>query len=569
MKFLSICSGIEAASVAFEPLGWKAVGFSEIDKFPCELLAHHYPDVPNYGDMSKWEEWPDMKIDLLCGGTPCQAFSVAGKRGGMSDERGNLSLTFCRIADRYQPEWVLWENVPGVLSDKDNAFGCFLAELCGAESAIEPTGGRWPNAGMVDGPKRTAAWRVLDAQYFGVAQRRRRVFVLAVPSSGERSVASVLFECEGVPRHSAPSRSTGQGTPTGAKAGVGGGGEQVVDAPEVMCTLRGTGSGFDRPGNAATEHETYLPVIQGCDVYNGELNPHPSLNQSHNTGSPGYSNQELFSQRGAGLVGEQVAHTLQTTCDDYSRADGFNMVVEPQGCDVYNGELTGDTAATLTKASGGANTSGPKVMSIQGNAIREKATSGCGGKGRNDDDLSFTLNTADKHAVAFSISSQNSGAMKSDNPKTGHKETDVARTVDATDMSPAKHQGGNAIVQPVAFDERNIHLWSNKNRETCPSLTATDYKGAKGVIEETPRDSVNMQVRRLTPVECERLQGFEDNYTLIPYRGKPADKCPDGPRYKSLGNSWAVPCARWIAERIMKEEAYLKERNRANQTKEE
>ena len=208
MRFGSVCSGIEAASVAFSPLGWKAAWFSEIEQFPCEVLKHHYPDVPNHGDMTTLParilsgevEAPDM----LCGGTPCQAFSVAGQRKSLDDDRGNLSLVFCEVADAIdhirlirgdRASIVFWENVPGVLNTKDNAFGCFLAELVGADFPLSSgaDGNKWPTSGYVAGPKRQAAWRVLDAQYFGVPQRRRRVFVVA-SAREDFDPSKVLFE---------------------------------------------------------------------------------------------------------------------------------------------------------------------------------------------------------------------------------------------------------------------------------------------------------------------------------------------------------------------------------------
>lgn len=197
LRFGSVCSGIEAASVAWNPLGWEAAWFSEIEPFPCAVLAHRFPDVPNLGDMTTLpQRILDGEIeapDLLCGGTPCQAFSVAGKRRSLDDARGNLSLVFCQIADaihsartrlRKSSPIVFWENVPGVLNTKDNAFGCFLAELIGADAPLSSGSVRWPCAGLVAGPKRKVAWRVLDAQHFGVPQRRRRVFVVASPIEG-------------------------------------------------------------------------------------------------------------------------------------------------------------------------------------------------------------------------------------------------------------------------------------------------------------------------------------------------------------------------------------------------
>lgn len=197
LRFGSVCSGIEAASVAWNPLGWEAAWFAEIEPFPCAVLAYRFPDVPNYGDMTTLPqrilEGEVEAPDLLCGGTPCQAFSVAGKRRSLDDARGNLSLVFCQIADaihsartrlRKSSPIVFWENVPGVLNTKDNAFGCFLAELVGADAPLSSGSVRWPCAGLVAGPKRKAAWRVLDAQHFGVPQRRRRVFVVASAVGG-------------------------------------------------------------------------------------------------------------------------------------------------------------------------------------------------------------------------------------------------------------------------------------------------------------------------------------------------------------------------------------------------
>lgn len=194
MRYLSVCSGIESASAAWHELGWQPVAFSEIEKFPCALLAERYPGIPNLGDMTPYEEW-SLDIDALVGGTPCQSFSVAGQRGSLNDERGNLTLVFCRIADRFDPELIVWENVPGVLSTPDNAFGCFLAELTGCDTAIDPGRVGWTDAGVVAGPKRTAAWRVLNAEGF-VPQRRSRVFVVAARAGSRVHPADVLFETE-------------------------------------------------------------------------------------------------------------------------------------------------------------------------------------------------------------------------------------------------------------------------------------------------------------------------------------------------------------------------------------
>jgi DNA (cytosine-5)-methyltransferase 1 len=191
VRYGSVCSGIEAATVAWDSLGWTPVFFSEIEPFPCAVLKHHYPAVPNYGDMTKFAEWPNESIDVLVGGTPCQSFSVAGLRAGLADPRGNLMLTYLAIADRYRPEWLVWENVPGVLSSNGGRdFGTFLAGLGELRYGF--------------------AYRILDAQYFGVAQRRRRVFVVANARSWQRA-AAVLFERESLCGNPAPSREAREG----------------------------------------------------------------------------------------------------------------------------------------------------------------------------------------------------------------------------------------------------------------------------------------------------------------------------------------------------------------------
>lgn len=205
----SVCSGIEAASVAWKPLGWRPLWFAEFDKFPAQVLAHHYPSIPNVGDMTRIEgAVQDVGVpDVLVGGTPCQSFSLAGERGGLDDDRGALSLSFVRIYHEIRlskPNAIaLWENVPGALSSRDNAFGCILAGLVGVDGPIDP-GGKWQRQGMVSGPMGGAAWRVLDAQYFGVAQQRRRLFVVA--SSSVERCAEILFERACCSGDDAPSR---------------------------------------------------------------------------------------------------------------------------------------------------------------------------------------------------------------------------------------------------------------------------------------------------------------------------------------------------------------------------
>jgi DNA (cytosine-5)-methyltransferase 1 len=235
VNFVSICSGIEAASCALEPLGFCAFGYAEIDKAASRVLTHHFPSVPNLGDFTVLDvaAFPSP-VDWLIGGTPCQAFSFAGKRLSLADARGNLSLAFVALAHELARSYglrnVLWENVPGVLNTDDNAFGCFLGALVGTGAPIvRPGGGGWPDVGMVSGPRARAAWRILDAQYFGLAQRRERVFLVADFRNGADPV-EVLFERQGMSGNSPPRREAGKGVAGNAEAGAGigfGGGQSL------------------------------------------------------------------------------------------------------------------------------------------------------------------------------------------------------------------------------------------------------------------------------------------------------------------------------------------------------
>ena len=232
MRYLSVCSGIEAATVAFAPLGWTPLAMSEIDPFPRAVLQHHYPDVPLYGDFTELRHQPwIVDADVLVGGTPCQSFSVAGLRGSLSDARGNLALEFIRLANAIDdlrraagrpPAFILWENVPGVLSTADNAFGSFLGGMVGSDAAIVPES-RWADAGVVAGPERVAAWRCLDAQHFGLAQRRKRVFVLALGGPRGWACADALLPIiASLSGHPAPRREPGQVAAPSLTVGSGG-----------------------------------------------------------------------------------------------------------------------------------------------------------------------------------------------------------------------------------------------------------------------------------------------------------------------------------------------------------
>jgi DNA (cytosine-5)-methyltransferase 1 len=398
-------------------------------------LAHHYPNVPNLGDMTQLPE----KIlsggieapDIFCGGTPCQAFSIAGNRNSLDDARGNLSLIFCEIADaidtvRSIPTIIFWENVPGVLNTKDNAFGCFLAGLAGEDGELKPAGKKWTNAGCVFGPKRAVAWRVLDAQYFGLAQRRKRVFVVASARDGFNPT-EVLFEFNGLRRDTAPGRNKRE--------------------------------------KVATD------VEESVRAYNKQR------------------------------IGEYSTEDVASTCAARDYKDATDLVTYENFKSVYEMHAqdarvqnVGDVLPTMsaTYGSGGGNI--PVTYNIAENIINRQDHNGGNGIG-SQEELQYTLNATGVHGICTMF--------------------DVAGPLDAS-----------------------------------------YYKG-QGSRQGGEREFVGyeMAVRRLTPTECERLQGFPDGYTQIPWRNKSAEDCPDGPRYKALGNSWAVPVVAWIGERIAKEVA--------------
>ena len=356
MNYLSVCSGIEAATVAWHHMGWKPVGFSEIEKFPSQVLAHHYPQVTNFGDMTKYKEWKlDDSIGLLVGGTPCQSFSVAGLRKGLDDPRGNLALTYVGILDKFRPKWCIWENVPGVLSSGGGRdFGSFLG-------ALGEVGYGW-------------AYRVLDAQYFGVAQRRKRVFVIGYLGDW-KPPAEILFESESL-------------------------------------------SGDTEKGRKKREETSreFIPSIANC---------------------------------------------IQTTCNDYSRADGFNMIAVG----------------------------------------------------------AFGKNIADTVTAKFA-----KGAEL---------------------LQQGAQNGGNCVLQPIPIHDQATRF-NGLNNGKGNGLGVGKPGDPMPTLDTSSRHATfyNMAVRRLTEVECERLQGFPDNYTNI------KENCPSGARYKALGNSMAVPVMRWIGERI-------------------
>lgn len=634
LRMATICSGIGAPEVASIGLPYEHVFMAEIEAFPSAVLAHHWPHVPKLGDMTKIDgESYRGKVDILVGGTPCQAFSVAGKRESLNDERGNLTLKFVELCDAINPAFVLWENVPGVLSTADNAFGCFLGALSGNDGELFPAGGGWSNAGCVIGPKRKLAWRILDAQYFGLAQRRRRVFVVACPRNGA-DPCEILFEREGVQRHSAPSRKAGEG---------------------ASCDARG---GSHWSGGA-----------------------HPSLNQSNNTGGIGMSNQELSSQKGAGLVPAVMAHgqgnaeivsdgspsltcnheapiAFHPTQDPIHSADGSCHAL---GCGSGGGQAThavafaqnqlgevrtgaiantlntnfnasgrntpcvcfgGDVARTLQARhdSSPCADRGMDVVAIHQNQRAEVTlndTAGSlkvgGGKpGQGYPAVMCPNNTGDFYASSQEINARTIlRLLREEIGEEAFTEWGLGILVSFYPqeiLRSAVHGKGircpsieefglvnYALSREEGRSTRAVQYLRSIKREGCApfgwrpheqrtrelaaylsELSQPGASGAKilrdmwsaaqgpGLLRETlsaiqemgrPDRSERqpahaMQVRRLVCEECEFLQGFPRNYTRIPWRNKSAEDCPDGPRYKALGNSMAVPVIRWILRRI-------------------
>ncbi len=485
MNYLSVCSGVEAATVAWHELGWKPLAFSEIEKFPSEVLAHHYPGVPNLGDMTKYKEWNfgDKSIDVVVGGTPCQSFSVAGLRKGLEDPRGNLALTFCGILDKFRPKWFIWENVPGVLSSGGGRdFGSFLG-------AVAELGYGF-------------SYRVLDAQNFGVPQRRRRVFV--VGHLGDwRPAAEVLFEPESLSRHTEESRKKRKDTP------------------------RDTTLGIDTSG-----------PLQARDC-NGP-------------------NSDGLNKTSAKMI-PTTAHCLQTTSQDYSRADGFNMIPEQTDAllardhkglnsdslqykaivEVFENhpsdsrvKETGDTCQTVTSTWGSGGGNIPFVLNNPvAYSIREDATK---------NNMSITKldvsNCLSSHQP--SIMSHHAQTFVMDKAVAFGWQNSDSQSMSVDTISPTLDKSKTpAVAHGVAVDVYNQSIDGDVAATVTSAVGGTNTSGPKIMHH-------NMAVRKLTPVECERLQGFPDGYTNI------KENCPDGHRYKAMGNSMAVPVMRWIGKRI-------------------
>lgn len=467
MKYLSIFSGIEAATVAWYPLGWECVAVAEIEPFPAAVLAHHYPAVPNLGDVTTITS-DDIaalgEIDLVVFGSPCQDLSVAGKRLGFNGERSGLFTTATRIV-RWAREhcgcrFALWENVPGAFSSNQGRdFAVVVEQMAGCRHVEVPKNG-WGTEGAALGDDGLLEWGTLDAQWFGVAQRRRRVFALA--DFGDwASRRPILLEPDSLRGDSPPSREARQNAAADAGAGAAGGGVAFggnrtsgsIDVAPALLAQPGSGWKGD------FESETFLVQPQGVEIGPGggkitDLNP------------------TLDTRAKDGPIRNQLAGAVLVPC------------------------ITGDVAHTLKAegfdASEGGTGRGTPLVPV---AFHHNAQACQLPTAERDTSVSDALTCSQQAAVAFTTE------------QTPKFNSDCALTL--AKQSPT----GGGQVQSV--------------------LTA-------------------MQVRRLTPRECERLQGFPDDYTAIPWRKKPASECPDGPRYKALGNSMAVPVMRWIGRQIEK-----------------
>lgn len=502
MKYFSLCSGIEAASVAWHPLGWRAAGFAEIEAFPSAVLSHHYPDVLNFGDMTKFKEWPDATFDVLAGGTPCQSFSVAGLRKGLADPRGNLALTYLAIADRYRPEWILWENVPGVLSSGGGRdFGSFLGGLGQLGYGF--------------------AYRVLDAQYvrvdgFGraVPQRRRRVFVVGC-LGGWRRAAAVLFDAASLYGDSAPRREAGKG-----------------DAPTLAARTKGgggLGTDFDCDGglvchDVAPTLNAHFGDKQGLE--DQHINGGTGLFVAHALRAEGFDASEDGTGRGTPIV--PVAYRTSPNCGAWETGDRVDA-------------LTTGTDQTSHLVAFAQN---------QRDEVREMPVAGA---------LAAERGTKQQTYVAFDLRGREGGAM----PEGPHETANIRAASGGSSRSYVAH-----AIQAGALRE---------NPAAGPDGVGVQEGVAYTLEARAEVQAVQSQwaVRRLTPRECERLQGFPDDYSLIPFsrvaskkldedflkyqlRGNPkgftrddiARLAADGPRYKALGNSMAVNVMRWIGQRI-------------------
>lgn len=606
LRFLSVCSGIEAASVAWEQLGWKAAGFAEIEPFPAAVLKHRYPTVPNFGDLNGHEQWPLAAgdVDIIVGGPPCQAFSVAGLREGMADPRGNLSLVYFQLVSRLRPKWIVYENVPGLLSARGGQdFSSLLSALAECGYGF--------------------AYRMLDAANFGLAQRRKRIFIVGCRTGDWRHPTAVLFDGPSSFGNPKAGKKAGEGSASPAGASVGGtsriqlpfgtrGNPNVANCLETTSHDYSRADGFNMvddhiPRN--DERSEALPVSddrasfnQGenaqYDPFIGHTDTCPTLVAK---GPHAVQPPIAFKVRGGGEYtgttggevrpnergGTGMLHQEDKTFTVAATQDQFvaTPVPQSQGVDLFNQTLTGDIHVPLRTAGGhGAPACiqpAQQVMAFDGynqtlsetsqtiradksdgdhvgmvlipsqpipintmaalrdqSAEQNRQTFGVGQPG----DSMYTITKAHHHAVGVQQQLLYENHAQ-DSRVTGPH--DLAPTVAAKFGTGGGNvplgQGAGA----VTFQPGNLRLDAGADPST---ETTTTLKASMG--DQMPHIATPMAVRRLLPSECEALQGFPRDWTKIPWRNKPADQCPDGPRYKAIGNSMATNCMAWIGKRI-------------------
>ncbi len=501
LRFGSFCSGIGAPEVAWAALGWQPQFFSEIEPFPCVVLASRFPDVPNLGDMTKItdEQIKRFAVDVVIAGTPCQSFSVAGLRAGMADPRGNLALVFLRLVDAIRPRWLVWENVPGVLSSGEGRdFGAFLG-------ALGKLGYGW-------------AYRVLDAQYFGLAQRRKRVFVVGCLGSWTRAVA-VLFERASLSGHPAPSRES---------------------RSRIAASLTRGADSNGAGGYAGRRREDDFNLVNALDAHMGSAGPDDNAAQARHLvpsevpnvcpaiKSRDYKGPSSDGDGDGAILVPMVAYPITAA---YAKGAGVNDTRKSKG--PSNLLVTHSLRADGFDASEDGTGRGTPIIPIleagKRCGTRNDARDGIG-IGEQGDPM-FTLQSGAQHEVAQLSMCE-------------VRETNDRATGPCEDREGA---GGNAALpemRPVAFQTRIARNGRGQPEEICPTLQGAD---AGATSDMRPAVASGMAVRRLTPRECLRLQGFHDNWLDVNFRGKPA---ADGPKYRAIGNSMAVPCIHWIGERI-------------------
>ena len=481
MRFLSLFSGIEAASAAWNQLGWKCVAVAETEKFPSAVLAHHYPDVPNLGDITKITETQIRElghIDVVIGGFPCQDVSVAGKRAGLKHAdgtatRSGLFYDAIRIARWAKSRFVVIENVPGLFNNHcGRDFACVVGELAGCEFSVPPDG--WGNCGAAVGPHGLVEWSVLDAQFWGLAQRRKRVF-LVLDTGDWRGRPPILLESASLRGDPAPRREAGKGTaPTISSRPTGGG---------------GLGTDFDCDGGLIGAMRESGQGYWMEDEVAGTIDA--------NMGMSGHANRAAV-----------IAHALRAEGFDASEdgtGRGIPLIANRLTARMHKGvNTTMDEGQTMIQVAFAQNTR--DEVRLQG------------GDGQIVGSLAAEPGMKQSTYVAFDTTQITSKANYSE-PKLG---------------DPCHPLAAGGHPSAVAFDARQSDV--------------IQYGDKTGPLDtEGSSIGIGSAVRRLTPRECARLQGFPDSYLDIIYRGKPA---ADGPKYKALGNSMAVPVMAWIGRRI-------------------